>query len=138
MVTQVTTGIAHVRGLPRAGYDELLEFPDKLFGLALNLDEDEIGVVLLGDYAGLQAGDEVRRTGRVMDIAVGDALLGRVIDPLGRPLDGGAAIHTSERLPIERPAPARVQDLRMLNALSRRRGLRGAGGHARRTGGETR
>ena len=105
VVTQVTTGIAHVRGLPGAGYDELLEFPGKLFGLALNLDEEAIGVVLLGDYAGLQAGDEVRRTGRVMDVAVGEALLGRVIDPLGRPLDGGSAIHTSERLPIERPAP---------------------------------
>ena len=105
VVTQVTTGIARVRGLPGAGYDELLEFPGKLFGLALNLDEDDIGVVLLGDHATLQAGDEVRRTGRVMDIAVGESLLGRVIDPLGQPLDGGAAIHTSRRLPIERPAP---------------------------------
>ncbi|TAL88803.1 MAG: alternate F1F0 ATPase, F1 subunit alpha [Rhodanobacter sp.] len=106
VVTQVTTGIARVRGLPGAGYDELLEFPGQLYGLALNLDEDEIGVVLLGDHAGLQAGDEVRRTGRVMDIAVGEGLLGRVIDPLGRPLDGGAAIRSSDRLPIERPAPA--------------------------------
>ncbi|MFA6229275.1 MAG: alternate F1F0 ATPase, F1 subunit alpha [Rhodanobacter sp.] len=106
VVTQVGTGIAHVRGLPGAGYDELLEFPGGLFGLAFNLDEDEIGVVLLGDHASLQAGDEVRRTGRVMDVAVGDALLGRVIDPLGRPLDGHAALPAGKRLPIERPAPA--------------------------------
>lgn len=105
LITEVTTGIAHVHGLPGAGYDELLEFPGKLFGLALNLDEDEIGVVLLGDHAGLQVGDDVLRTGRVMDIGVGEELLGRVIDPLGRPLDGGPTIHTSERLPIERPAP---------------------------------
>ncbi|TAL84504.1 MAG: alternate F1F0 ATPase, F1 subunit alpha [Rhodanobacter sp.] len=105
VVTQVGTGIAHVRGLPGAGYDELLEFPGDLFGLAFNLDEDEIGVVLLGDHATLEAGDEVRRTGRVMDVAVGDDLLGRVIDPLGRPLDGHAAVASSERLPIERPAP---------------------------------
>ncbi len=104
VVTQVATGIARVRGLPSAGYDELLEFPGDLYGLAFNLDEDEIGVVLLGDHAMLQAGADVRRTGRVMDIAVGDGLLGRVIDPLGRPLDGGAAISTEQRLPIERLA----------------------------------
>ena len=67
-------------------------FPGDLYGLAFNLDEDEIGVVLLGDHARLQAGDEVHRTGRVMDVAVGDGLLGRVIDPLGRVLDGGAAL----------------------------------------------
>lgn len=105
VVTQVATGIARVRGLPGAGYDELLMFPGDMFGLAFNLDEDEIGVVLLGDHARLQAGDEVRRTGRVMDIAVGDDLLGRVIDPLGRPLDGRAAVAAGKRLPIERPAP---------------------------------
>jgi F-type H+-transporting ATPase subunit alpha len=69
------------------------------------VDEDEIGVVLLGDYEHLHAGDEVQRTGRVMDVAVGDGLLGRVIDPLGRPLDGYGPVECSERLPIERPAP---------------------------------
>lgn len=105
VVTQVATGIAHVRGLPGAGYDELLMFPGDLYGLAFNLDEDEIGVVLLGDHARLQAGDEVRRTGRVMDVAVGDGLLGRVIDPLGRVLDDGAAVQARARRPIERPAP---------------------------------
>ena len=73
-------------------------------GIAFNVDEDEIGVVLLGDYWHLHAGDEVERTGRVMDVPVGDGLLGRVIDPLGRPLDGNGPVVSSERLPIERPA----------------------------------
>ena len=103
-ITNVATGIVKVSGLPGAGFDELLEFPGGVSGIAFNLDEDEIGVVLLGDYAHLQAGDEVRRTGRVMDVAVGEGLLGRVIDPLGRPLDGLGAVATSARLPVERPA----------------------------------
>jgi len=105
-VTAVSTGIALVSGLPGVGYDELLEFPRGIFGIAFNVDEDEIGAVLLGDYADLHAGDEVTRTGRVMDVPVGDRLLGRVIDPLGRPLDGGGPLRCTERLPIERPAAA--------------------------------
>jgi len=104
-ITNVSTGIARVAGLPHAGFEELLEFPGGVFGIAFNVDEDEIGVVLLGEYSHLHAGDEVRRTGRVMDVAVGDSLLGRVIDPLGRPLDGNGAIAATARLPIERPAP---------------------------------
>jgi F-type H+-transporting ATPase subunit alpha len=105
-ITSVSTGIAKVSGLPGAGSQELLRFPGDVLGLAFNVDEDEIGVVLLGDYAHLEAGDEVTRTGRVMDVAVGDALLGRVIDPLGRPLDAGGPIAAEARLPIERPAAA--------------------------------
>jgi len=101
-VEKVNTGIATVSGLPGAGYEELLEFPGGVFGIAFNVDEDEIGVVLLGDYSHLFAGDEVRRTGRVMDIPVGHELLGRVIDPLGRPLDGEGPIRSLHRLPIER------------------------------------
>ncbi len=84
-ITSVSTGIATVSGLPGAGFEELIEFPGDLQGIVFNLDADEIGVVLLGDYAHLQAGDEVTRSGRVMDIGVGESLLGRVIDPLGRP-----------------------------------------------------
>jgi len=103
-VTTVATGIATVSGLPNVGFEELLEFPGGLSGIAFNIDEFEIGVVLLGQHADLHAGDEVRRTGRVMDVAVGDGLLGRVIDPLGRPLDGQGAIASTQRLPIERPA----------------------------------
>jgi len=105
-ITSVSTGVAKVSGLPGAGSQELLSFPAGLPGLAFNVDETEIGVVLLGDYAHLNAGDEVTRTGRVMDVVVGDALLGRVIDPLGRPLDGGGPVATDERLPVERPAAA--------------------------------
>jgi len=103
-ITSVSTGIARVSGLPGVGFDELVMFPGDVFGIAFNVDPDEIGVVLLGEYWHLHAGDEVRRTGRVMDVAVGDGLLGRVIDPLGRPLDGNGPVAASRRLPIERPA----------------------------------
>ncbi len=103
-ITNVSTGIAKVSGLPGVGFEELLDFPGGGFGIAFNLDADEIGVVLLGEYQELHAGDEVGRTGRVMDVVVGDELLGRVIDPLGRPLDGNGSLATSKRLPIERPA----------------------------------
>ena len=103
-ITSVATGIAKVSGLPGVGFDELVTFPGDVLGIAFNLDADEIGVVLLGEYWHLHAGDEVRRTGRVMDVAVGDGLLGRVIDPLGRPLDGDGPVSSGKRLPIERPA----------------------------------
>ena len=103
-IISVATGIAKVSGLPSVGFEELVKFPGDVLGIAFNVDEDEIGVVLLGEYWHLHAGDEVERTGRVMDVAVGDELLGRVIDPLGRPLDGKGPVATSKRLPIERPA----------------------------------
>ena len=105
-VISVATGIAKVSGLRSVGSEELVSFPGGLLGIAFNVDEEEIGVVLLGDYAHISAGDEVERTGRVMDVAVGDALLGRVIDPLGRPVDGQGEITVGGRRPIERPAPA--------------------------------
>ncbi|MFZ6847339.1 alternate F1F0 ATPase, F1 subunit alpha [Undibacterium sp. RuRC25W] len=105
-ILSVSTGIAIVTGLPGVGFEELIEFPDGLLGIAFNIDVNEIGVVLLGDYSNLQAGDEVIRTGRVMDVGVGDGVLGRVIDPLGRPLDGLGIVHTAQRLPIEREAKA--------------------------------
>jgi F-type H+/Na+-transporting ATPase subunit alpha len=103
-ITSVGTGIAKVSGLPGVGSDELVTFPGDVLGIAFNVDVDEIGVVLLGECWQLHAGDEVRRTGRVMDVAVGDTLLGRVIDPLGRPLDGKGPVVSNKRLPIERPA----------------------------------
>ncbi len=103
-ITRVSTGIARVSGLPGVGFDELVKFPGDVFGIAFNVDKDEIGIVLLGEYWHLHTGDEVERTGRVMDVAVGDGLLGRVIDPLGRSLDGNGPVAASERLPIERPA----------------------------------
>ncbi|SBT05734.1 ATP synthase subunit alpha 2 [Candidatus Accumulibacter aalborgensis] len=103
-ITMLATGIATVSGLPGVGFEELLSFPGDVSGIAFNVDEDEIGVVLLGEYSHLHAGDEVERAGRVMDVAVGDGLLGRVIDPLGQPLDGRGVVATGDRLPIERPA----------------------------------
>ena len=105
-ITSVATGIAKVSGLPGVGFDELVTFPGDVLGIAFNVDADEIGVVLLGEYWHLHAGDEVQRTGRVMDVGVGDELLGRVIDPLGRPLDGKGPVASSKRLPVERPAAA--------------------------------
>ena len=117
-IISISTGIARVSGLPGVGIDELLQFTGDVYGIAFNVDEDEIGVVLLGDYWHLQAGSDVKRTGRVMDVVVGDDLLGRVIDPLGRALDGGGVLarsdrssqfgskHGHQRLPIERPAAA--------------------------------
>ena len=105
-IISVSTGIARVSGLPGVGYDELLKFPGGVFGIAFDVDEDGIGVVLLGEYWQLHTGDEVERTGRVADVPVGDGLLGRVIDPLGRPLDGNGPVPASDRLPVERPAAA--------------------------------
>ncbi len=105
-VLSVATGVARVGGLPGVAYAEMVRFPGDLLGLAFDVDEVEVGVVLLGDHASLQAGAEVQREGRVMDVTVGQGLLGRVIDPLGRPLDGQPALDSEQRMPIERPAPA--------------------------------
>jgi F-type H+-transporting ATPase subunit alpha len=105
-IISVTTGIARVTGLPSVGFEERLLFPHNIDGIAFNIDENEIGVVLLGDYSCLRAGDEVKRSGRVMDIAVGEELLGRIINPLGRALDEKGVLDTTIYLPIERPAAA--------------------------------
>jgi len=104
-VTTISQGIATVSGLPGVGYDELVEFPDNLYGIAFNLDQDEVGIVLLGACNHVSAGAQVRRTGRVMDIPVGHGTIGRVIDPLGRTLDQKGPVASSRRLPIERDAP---------------------------------
>ena len=104
-VLSVGTGVASVAGLPGVGCDELLRFERGAQGIAFNIDEDQIGVVLLDPSWRLSAGEAVERTGRVMDVAVGEPLIGRVIDPLGRPLDGRGAVATQTRWPIERPAP---------------------------------
>jgi F-type H+-transporting ATPase subunit alpha len=106
MVTAISGGIAKVCGLPSLAFEELLVFPGGVYGIAFNLDPDEIGVVLLGAYSHLHAGDEVTGTGRVMDVATGEGLLGRIIDPLGRPLDGLGAVASGTRSPIERPSAA--------------------------------
>jgi F-type H+-transporting ATPase subunit alpha len=106
ILKSVTQGIAIVTGLPTAKADELLQFTEDLLGIAFNLDVNEIGVILLGDSEKLAAGQEVHSTGRVLDVPVGEALLGRVLDVTGRPLDNQGAIQVTQRLPVERPAPA--------------------------------
>jgi F-type H+-transporting ATPase subunit alpha len=104
-VTLVGDGIARVRGLRDAMAGELLQFPGQLLGMALNLDEDSIGCVLLGSYDHVCEGDQVRRTGRIAQVPVGEALIGRVVDPLGRPLDGEGPIVPAAYQPVEGPAP---------------------------------
>jgi F-type H+/Na+-transporting ATPase subunit alpha len=102
-------GIARVQGLPRAMANELLEFPAGVLGVAFNLDEDEIGCIILGDGSHIEEGDPVKQTGRILSVPVGDGFLGRVIDALGRPLDGKGTIASSERRNLEIQAPSVVQ-----------------------------
>ncbi len=104
-VVEVGDGIARIHGLSEAAYNELLQFPHDITGLALNLDEDNVGAVILGDCSRIKEGDEVRATGRVIEVPVGDELIGRVVDPLGRPLDGKGPIKYTKTRPIERVAP---------------------------------
>ncbi len=108
-VESVGDGVARVVGLPNAMASELLEFPGGLIGVALNLDEDSIGAVIMGDSSHIEEGDEVRSTGRVLSIPVGDALLGRVVDPLGNPLDGKGPIDATETRLLETQAPSVVE-----------------------------
>ncbi len=108
-VSSVGDGVARVVGLPGAMASELLEFSGGLVGVALNLDEDSIGAVLMGDSSGIEEGDEVKATGRVLSVPVGDGLLGRVIDPLGNPLDGKGPIEATETRLLETQAPSVVQ-----------------------------
>ena len=103
-VLQVGDGVARVYGLSKVMAGELIEFPNKVFGMALNLEEDNVGAVLFGDETLVKEGDIVKRTGRVASMPVTDAMLGRVINPLGVPIDGGAPITSDKFLPIERKA----------------------------------
>ncbi len=104
-VISVGDGIARVYGLETVMAGELVEFPHNVAGIALNLEEDQVGVVLLGDYTLIKEGDEVRRTGRIMSVPVGDALIGRVVNALGKPIDDKGPIDTTKFLPVERLAP---------------------------------
>ena len=108
-VVDAADGIAHVEGLPGVMANELVTFADGTLGLALNLDEHEIGVVVLGDFAGVEAGGEVTRTGEVLSVPVGDGYLGRVVDPLGNPIDGLGAIASEGRRALELQAPGVMQ-----------------------------
>ena len=104
-VVEAADGVARVHGLSGVRYSELLQFPGDIFGLALNLEEDSVGAVILGDYLKIKEGDEVRSTGRIIEVPVGEAMKGRVVDSLGRPVDGKGAISTSESYPVEKIAP---------------------------------
>jgi F-type H+-transporting ATPase subunit alpha len=108
-VTSIADGVARVEGLPSVMASELLEFPEGLVGVALNIDEEDIGVVFLGDYHHVEEGDPVKQTGTVLSVPVGDGLLGRVIDPLGNPIDGKGPINTTERRLLETQAPSVVE-----------------------------
>jgi F-type H+-transporting ATPase subunit alpha len=109
IVAQAMDGIARVEGLPSVMANELLEFEDGTLGIALSLDMREIGVVVLGDFSGIEEGQQVRRTGEVLSVPVGDAYLGRVVDPLGQPMDGLGDLETTERRQLEIQAPSVVQ-----------------------------
>jgi F-type H+-transporting ATPase subunit alpha len=108
-VVDTSDGIARVSGLPRTMANELLEFPGGVLGLALNLDVDEIGCIVLGEYSHIEEGDPVKQTGRILSIPVGDGFLGRVVDALGRPLDGSGPIASTEARNLEVQAPSVVQ-----------------------------
>jgi F-type H+-transporting ATPase subunit alpha len=104
-VIEIGDGIARIHGLAAAKYNELLQFPNEVMGIALNLEEDGVAAVVLGDYTDIKEGDEVRCTGRIAEVPVGDALIGRVVDSLGRPLDGKGPVKTDKARPLERVAP---------------------------------
>ncbi|MFD2117043.1 F0F1 ATP synthase subunit alpha [Paenibacillus yanchengensis] len=104
-VINVGDGIARVHGLENAMQGELLEFANGVVGMALNLEESNVGVVILGPYTDIREGDQVKRTGRIMEVPVGEELLGRVVNPLGQPLDGRGPINTKHTRPVESPAP---------------------------------
>ena len=107
-VVTVTDGIVRIHGLADAKYGEMLEFPGGSFGLALNLEQDSVGAVVLGEYKHITEGDTVKTTGRILEVPVGEGLLGRVVDSLGKPIDGKGPIKAEHNSPIERVAPGVV------------------------------
>src|SRR6266550_3188118 len=104
-IVEVGDGIAQIYGLSGALASELLEFPNGIMGMAFNLEEETVGALILGDYTSLKEGDQVKTTGRVVEVPVGDALIGRVVNPLGQPIDGKGPIETKTTRPVERIAP---------------------------------
>jgi F-type H+/Na+-transporting ATPase subunit alpha len=108
-VIAVTDGIVRIHGLADARYGEMLEFPGNTFGLALNLEQDSVGAVVLGDYKHITEGDTIKTTGRILEVPIGEGLLGRVVDALGSPIDGKGPIKAAGRAPIERVAPGVIE-----------------------------
>src|SRR5579872_6925064 len=101
-VISLGDGIARVHGLDKVMAGELISFPHNVAGIAMNLEEDQVGAVLLGEYTEIKEGDEVKRTGKIMSVPVGDALIGRVVNALGQPIDDKGPIQTSQTIPVER------------------------------------
>lgn len=108
-VVTVGDGIAHIHGLEECMSGELLEFPGGVYGMAQNLEEDLVGAVILGSDQNIREGDTVKRTNRIVEVPVGEALLGRVVDALGSPIDGKGPVKTKEARPIEMPAPGIIE-----------------------------
>src|SRR5216684_315539 len=108
-VLTIGDGIARVHGLDKAMAGELLSFPHGLSGIAMNLEEDQVGVVLLGEYTEIKEGDEVKRTGRIMSVPVGEAMIGRVVNSLGQPIDDRGPVATSQFIALERLAPGVIE-----------------------------
>src|SRR5579871_429940 len=108
-VMSIGDGIARVYGLEKVMAGELLAFPHDVAGIAMNLEEDQVGVVLMGEYTEIEEGDEVKRTGRIMSVPVGDALIGRVVDSLGKPIDDKGPLNTTQYIELERLAPGVIQ-----------------------------
>ena len=104
-IIQIGDGIARVYGLDDCMQGELLEFPNNVFGMALNLEQDNVGCVLLGSEEGIKEGDIVKRTNRIVEVPVGEGILGRVVNPLGEEIDGKGPINTNKTRPVESPAP---------------------------------
>ena len=109
VVTYIGDGIARARGLDNAMSGELLEFSNGAFGMAQNLESNDVGIIILGDFSTIREGDEVKRTGKIMEVPVGEALIGRVVNPLGQPVDGLGDIKTTATRPVETPAPGVMQ-----------------------------
>src|SRR5580765_678188 len=107
-IISIGDGIARIHGVDNAMAGEMLEFPHGVFGIALNLEEESVGAVLLGEFKEIKEGDLVKRTGRIISVPVGEALLGRVVNALGQPIDGKGPVASSQSLPIERLAPGVV------------------------------
>ena len=99
-VLTIGDGIARMSGLTKCQASEMLEFPNNTFGVALNLEEETVGAVIFGDYKHIKEGDTVKRTGRILSVPVGDELIGRVVNALGQPIEGGAALHSKKFYPI--------------------------------------
>ena len=109
VITYIGDGIARARGLDNAMSGELLEFSNGAFGMAQNLESNDVGIIILGDFSTIREGDEVKRTGKIMEVPVGEALIGRVVNPLGQPVDGLGDIKTTATRPVETPAPGVMQ-----------------------------